>query len=83
MLVDPSKYLTLDFVNYLINRLLESKRDKEAEKILLDTRVSVNLYPEAWNLYIERQIKSGRFEQAIALIDDLKTKTINEIVPKL
>jgi hypothetical protein len=38
---------------YLLNRLIGSGRELEAEKILLDPRISVALYPELWSHYIE------------------------------
>ena len=61
VLMDPSKYLTLDFMNFLITRLMDTKRDQEAENILLDPRISVTLYPDLWSLYIERQCKTDNF----------------------
>lgn len=81
--MDPSKYLTLDFMNFLLARLMDNKREKEAEKILLDPRISVTLYPDIWNVYIERQCKMGNFKKALSLIDDLNTKCINDIIPEL
>jgi len=56
---DPSKYLTLDFMIYLIRRLMDLGRDLEVNGILLDPKISVNLYPDLWNYYIEKQCQLG------------------------
>lgn len=75
---DPGKYLTYDFMVYLINRLINSGRETEAERILLDTRIGVTLYPELWSHYIETQCKAGGFRKALVLIDDFKSKSISD-----
>jgi len=60
IMLDPSKYLTLGFIKYLIKRLLDSGKDSEVQKILLDPRISVSLYPgDLWSLYIEIKCKEG------------------------
>ena len=41
VIADPNKYMTLDFVIYLVRNLLESGNSGEVEKLLLDTRISV------------------------------------------
>jgi hypothetical protein len=71
ILIDPTKYLTLDFVSYLLKRFLESGREKEARDILLDPRVSVNLYPDLWDVYFEVQIKKEEPLPCLTLIDSI------------
>jgi len=55
VIADPNKYHTYDFMSYLMRRLIDGKRESEAESILLDPKISVTLYPELWTYYIERQ----------------------------
>jgi hypothetical protein len=78
ILIDPTKYLTLDFVSFLLKRLVGSGREKEASDILLDPRVSVNLYPDLWNVYFEFQIKQGQPLPCLTLIDTIQTKIIGD-----
>ena len=54
ILQDPTKYLTFDFMVFLINRLMDSGREIEAENILLDPKISVNIFPELWTYYIDK-----------------------------
>ncbi len=45
---DPSKYLAYDFMSYLMRKLIDMKKDDEVKGILLDPKLSINLYPELW-----------------------------------
>lgn len=83
MLIDPTKYLTLDFVSFLLKRLLESGRIKEANNILLDPRVSVNLYPDVWPIYFETQIRKGDVQACLNLIDSLSAKIVGDFCEKI
>ena len=78
VLQDPGKYLTYDFMVYLLNRLMAAGREIEAERILLDPRISVTLYPELWSHYIEIKCQKEEFRKALALIDDFKSKSVSE-----
>ena len=61
LLKDPSKYVTLSFMVFVLNWLLEAGKDKEAERILLDHRISVTLYPnDLWSLYITKMCSTSR-----------------------
>lgn len=79
ILIDPSKYLTLDFMSYLMLKLIDTNRTMHVETILLDPRISVTLYPDLWTIYIERYCKTGNYQEPIQLIDKLMTKTISDI----
>lgn len=57
ILQDPSKYLTLDFMTFLLLKLMDTGRHKEVSKILLDPRISVTLYPDLWEVFIERKCR--------------------------
>lgn len=83
VIADPNKYLTYDFMSYLMRRLIDGKRESEAESILLDPKISVSLYPELWTYYIERQCSQRKEQKALEMIDQLKTKSIHDIVVSL
>ncbi|CDW74579.1 UNKNOWN [Stylonychia lemnae] len=77
VLNDPGKYLTQDFVVFLIDRFIQSGKFEEAEKILLDTRLSIQMYPELWKHFIDSQSKFGKYDYCIQIIDQLKTKSVS------
>lgn len=72
VLADPSKYLTLDFVEFLITRFMDTGRQQEADKILLDPRISVHMYPlDLWGIFIQKMCKEGKHKKALSMIDQL------------
>lgn len=83
VLVDPSKYLTFDFVSFLLKRLIESGKNNEAERMLLDPRISVTLYSDLWNVYFEIQIKKLEITHCLTLIDKLQTKIIGDFCSQI
>ena len=72
VLADPSKYLTLDFVEFLITRFMDGGKHEEADKIMLDPRISVHMYPlDLWGMFIQKLCKEGRHKKALQMIDSL------------
>ena len=70
-------------MNFLINKLMDTNRHAQVKQILLDPRISVTHYPEIWSQYIERQCKHGKQEEALNMVDELKTKCINDLIVEL
>ena len=66
ILAEPSKYLTLDFVEFLISRFMDSGKQEEADKIMLDPKISIQMYPlDLWGMFISKLCKEGKHKKAL------------------
>lgn len=57
---DPSKYVTLDFMMFLIKKYLSLGMAAQAEQILLDPKISVNLFPyDLFAVYFDYKVRKN------------------------
>eukprot|EP00347_Sterkiella_histriomuscorum_P001488 403371843 len=83
VLLDCNNYVTLDFMIFIIRRLLENGRQDEVEKILMNQKLSEQQYPDIWTYYIQSQAKEHKYEQLIHIIDNFKNSTVSKSYHKL
>lgn len=77
-------YLTLNFVTFLVSKLMDLGKMSEVEPILLDHRISITQYPlDLWSLYITRMCQTSQPAKALELIDRLSSLIITDNFPKL
>ena len=62
---DPTKYMSAEFINFLLQRFMNTEgREQMVRKLMLNTKLSIQMFPdEMWDLYILHEMKNNRHQK--------------------